>query len=168
MKASLAAAIGILLLLLAVFLFLFSSVIAASDAQGAILFLFTLPLMLALLSLAALLTRSRSRPVFYLNVFATIFLLLFISAAIFPGLRFIGEATIGGISRIYKNLFGLSPYQAHHGAKLDLPTLFEKSIEAQGGDLLDLRKMEIFSSWNRVCLFDSRTDDQREIGRAHV
>lgn len=105
MKKALAVAMAVL----AIGLFIYSGFIAASDAQGAILYIFTLPIMAGLLTVGVVLAKDAAgvRKILYAEA---IFLVLFVAAAFIPQLRFISDGVIGGISKSFEAITGQTPY----------------------------------------------------------
>ncbi len=149
----------------AIGLFLFSCFSAASDAQGAILFLFTTPLMSVLLVVGALCAwraekqRAPSgRQLRWGAITALTFLWLFIGAAAIPRLRPFPEWVIGVVARGYEWMSGESPYAATHRG-LDVLELIRTELVAQGGDRLDLGRLRTHSPWDRVCVFGPYSSD---------
>jgi hypothetical protein len=114
--ATLRMAAGVLALLASLALFLLSCYSAASDAQGAILFLFTLPLCALLCAAAWIVNRAtKTRPAASNAVVwgargGLTVLALFLASAFVAPLQFVPNALIGGVAAAFEAVTGLSPY----------------------------------------------------------
>ena len=146
-------------------LFLLSCFSAASDAQGAILFLFTTPIITVSLVVGAAfawraekLGAPAGRTLRWGGIAAFLFLVVFIAAALVPALRRFPESVIGAVAWGYERLSGESPYAAAHRG-LNVLELMRAELIAQGGDRLDLGRLKTRNRWDRVCIFGPNTDD---------
>ena len=143
--------------------FLFSAAVTASDGQGALIFAVTYPLMLALLSLSAFLSRRRFRVEYRLTLGGFAFLGAFVLFSFIPGLNLLPSGVVGGVASAYKLVFGITPYEAARRRRVDFGALLVKSLEAQDGKVLDLRGLHLPLEWKRICLFEPYTDDKRAV-----
>lgn len=134
----------------ALYLFLYSCMATASDAQGGVIFLFTLAPMLGFLLAAAWLTRAQSRRLYRVTQGGLLFLLGFLGCLFVPGLNLLPAAMVGGVAAGYKAIYGVTPYQAHH--KAGLVELLRKGFEAQDRQSLDLRHLTLGQEWNMICV----------------
>ena len=97
-------------------LFVLSCFSAASDAQGAILFIFTLPLCALLCAAAWFINRAtKARPAASIAVVwgargGLAVLALFLASVFVPPLQVVPDLMIGGVSRAFEAMTGLSPY----------------------------------------------------------
>jgi hypothetical protein len=151
--------LGCALLGAALYLFLFSAMATASDGQGAVLFLFTVPVMAAALAFAVLLAGKTAPLLARVAKGGLIFLGIFLVCVFLPGLNLLPAAVVGAVAGGYRLLYGETPYEAHHHQE-DVLGMLEKSLEAQGGNTLDLRGFHLARDWRRVCLFGPYTTDE--------
>jgi hypothetical protein len=159
MNRALRTALAVTALLAAFSLFLFSALATAADGQGAVVFVFTLPAMLALLGFSAWMARQSSRPAFRLSLGGFGFLAAFFVCAFLPGLNLFPAAVVGVVGGGYKAIYGVTPYEAHH-RNVDLGGLIGKALEAQGGATLDLRGLGLPYEWKRLCVFGPYATDE--------
>lgn len=146
-------------------LFLLSCFSAASDAQGAILFLFTTPIItVSIVAGAAFAWRAEKqgaragRGLWWGGTASFIFFVLFIVAALVPALRSFPESVIGAVAWGYERLSGESPYAATHRG-LNVLELMRADLIAQRGKRIDLGRLNTRNRWDRVCIFGPGTDD---------
>ena len=109
--------------LLALMVFLFACFGAASDAQGAIMFLFFGPLVLMLLVIAWALARAQRRrepetgAVAAWAALGTLaFVVVFFVSLFVPFLNGFPNAVIGAVAAAYEAATGQTPYEATHVA----------------------------------------------------
>lgn len=90
-------------------LFIAATVAAASDAQGAFIYILALPICGIVLALAYRFSRARSffRSIVY---FEALFLVLFFLSVVIPPLQFFPRAVIGGVAQGFEYFVGMSPY----------------------------------------------------------
>lgn len=91
-------------------IFVMSAVITASDAQGAIIFIFSLPVLAVLLFLGHFLSHKRS-PIRTIIFLETIFLILFVTSAFVPSFNFFSQSIVSGISKGFEHVTGMTPYE---------------------------------------------------------
>jgi cytochrome c oxidase subunit IV len=92
-------------------LFIFSCYVAASDAQGAILFLFTLPIMFLMSGLGFMWMREKKLKLVQ-NIFLgyIIYLSLFVLTAFLPGPFSLPSHSIRAVSKTFEFFTGETPY----------------------------------------------------------
>lgn len=146
----------------ALYLFLFSAMAVSADAQGALIFAFTLVPMLGFLFCAAAITRAGPKALYRTAWGSLLFLAAFFLCLVLPGLNLFPAAVIQGVAIGYKQIYGESPYEAHHHT-VNVAALLEKSLEAQGGNSLDLRGLHLPYDWQRLCLFGPYTTDEAAV-----
>lgn len=150
---------GLLAVLGSWVLFLFSCFATATDGQGAIIFLFTLPVMLVLLFGARRLMKDTETPRRLASA-SLFFLAAFFLSAPLPGLQLFPAAIVGGVAKTFEAFSGKTPY-AWARAKHDAAGMVAKELERSGGEELDLRKIPTGYAWDRLCLLPPYTTAQR-------
>lgn len=92
-------------------LFIFSCYIAASDAQGAIIFLFTLPMMFLMSSLGFVWMKEKNLMKFK-NIFMgyILYLVLFVLTAFLPRPFSLPSYSIRAVSKSFESLTGETPF----------------------------------------------------------
>ncbi len=144
---------SLLALAAAVALFVFSAVATMSDAQGAFVFVVTLPAMIACLSFAAWLSRG-TRALFRATVVVSSLLALFFVSAFVPGLHFYSDALMQAVEAGYKAAYGVTPYAAHHQRvpPTDIANMIRNALEEEQGKALNLRGLPLSAPWVKLCL----------------
>jgi hypothetical protein len=144
-------------------LFVFSCYSAASDAQGAILFLFSGPVTLLLLAVAVvfgLLTRREGKAtvgaLIWLSGAELVFVILFFACAFIPPLRGFPEGVIDAVSRGYQAITGESPYATAHKGH-DVTGMIRAELEFSKGRRINLARIRTRNDWDRVCIFGPYT-----------
>lgn len=116
-KKNLLAAVTIILFAAAFIVFIGSCWLAASDAQGAFVFILSLPLTLILLITNLFLTKQPLASeglritLCRLTWVSLIYILLFISGVVFSPLKVIPQKTIEITAKTFELVTGLSPYE---------------------------------------------------------
>jgi len=154
---------GIVLIILTVAAaFVFSCFAAASDGQGAIVFLLSVPLSLLLLALGLFLAIRKPVPGSVRILAAVLcaegaFLLLFLVSAVTPPLGSFADGTMGVVSGGFEALTGLRPY-AWVRRNQELAGRIERGVsDAPGGVSAEL--LSPGKEWERLCFFGPYTDD---------
>ena len=143
-------------LVVAIALFVFTCFTAASDAQGAILFLFTGPVVLGLSAgsvVFSLLARraGQGRIILGMSGAAALFLVAFFLTAFLPSLRAFPEAVIGGVAAAYQAVTGESPYTSAHKSH-DVVGMLRGELAFSNGARLDISRLRTRRDWDRVCI----------------
>lgn len=99
---------------LAVATFVAACVITASDAQGAFVFIFALPLLLLFLGAAFAMSGRKSARLNRITRYGiglfSVYLFLFFLSAVVPTLQFVARGSVEGISRVFEAVTGKTPY----------------------------------------------------------
>lgn len=90
-------------------IFLFSVVITLSDGQGVVVFIFTLPFMIAMSVAALVIGKDKRLRRASLGVLIA-YLGILLSAPV-PGLNKVTTLVFGGVGSVFEALTGKSPYQ---------------------------------------------------------
>jgi hypothetical protein len=165
MKTALSAAAALIAWLLAFGLFVFACFVAASDAQGALVFIFLGPVALLLFGIAWLIARLAlrsharlSRALSWSSIAGLAFVAAFFVSAFIPPLRAFPEGVIGGVAAGYKAVTGETPYAAAHKGH-DVKGLIRGELARTQGARLDLSRLATARPWDRVCVFGPHTDN---------
>lgn len=154
--AALAAASGV---------FLFSCFAAASDAQGALIFILLGPVVLLLLagalvlvSLPASAGSGAARTLRWLSAAGLGFVVAFFALAFIPPARPFPAAVIGAVAAAYEAVTGESPYAAARRGN-DVGAMIDAALAASSGERLDLSALPTAKPWDRVCVLRPYTDN---------
>ena len=139
----------------ALILFLGSCWIAASDAQGGIVFILALPLAAALLAGSSVLA-GRGNWLRYLAYGLLSYLALFFLGAFLPFVSLVNSATMDAVVFVSRKVTGQTPYQATH-AKHDVRKMLEAELERTGKSEIDFANIRTGWDWHRVCIFGPYT-----------
>lgn len=93
---------------LSVCIFIFACIVASSDAQGALAFLFYLPIAAVLFLVSAM--RAKNKKGRWVSISGLIFIILFVVFAFIPGLAKIPATVIGVVSSGFELVTGKTPY----------------------------------------------------------
>lgn len=165
MRAVVFSVLAVIMLLAAIAVFLFSCWATASDAQGAIVFLFLGPVILVLLGLALVLglqVRNSSAAfgngVCGFSIAGFAFFMAFVVSAFVPGLRAFPDGVAGGVAAAYEWITGESPYETVRKGH-DVPAMISAELARTRGAKLDLGSLPTSKPWDRVCVFGPYTDN---------
>jgi hypothetical protein len=131
--------------LITIVLFFLSAWVAAIDAQGSVIFLFTGPAIL--LNHGYFFYRHHSKLALAWLAFFGLNLLALINSATRP----FPLKLVSFPAELYQQFTGNSPYEAHHKNR-DVVQLLTKILETQPRKL-DLAELPISFTWERVCFF---------------
>ncbi|MEO8006171.1 MAG: hypothetical protein ABI771_14755 [Betaproteobacteria bacterium] len=158
-------AIAILALIAAKIVFVYCCFAAASDAQGAVLFVLGGPIVLGALLAALFAARRLQRdiPVMgavlkWISAAGLAFVVLFFVCAFARPLRPFPNAIIGVVARAYQSITGETPYMAAH-RKQDMLSMMRNDLAQRQGRELDLAHLPTSRDWGHVCIFGPRTDN---------
>lgn len=160
-KPRLLAILSVVALLVATVVFVYSCYVAASDAQGAILFIFSGPVILVLL-LGAVVTGLLARragagsALAWLSGAGLAFSIAFFAAAFFAPLRAFPDGVIGAVAWGYQAFSGESPATAAHKGH-DVTGMIRAELEFSKGQRIDLSRLRTRNDWDRVCIFGPYT-----------
>lgn len=158
-------AAGVVTLSLITFLiFTASCVITASDGQGAFIFIFTIPMMAALLFGAALLARksraahgSRFRLELIPKIFS-VFLVFFFVSAFIPGVRIIPGAVMGLIAGAFTQATGKTPY-VYFKERASFPNRLLEKLKTE--KVIVFSEVDVTFAWDKVCIFGPYTNNAK-------
>lgn len=155
--------LGIVLIILLVgAAFIFSCIAAASDAQGAVVFLLSVPFSLLLLTLGLFFAVRKPVPRSG-RVLAAIlgaegaFLLLFLVSAVTPPLGSFAAAAMSVVSKGFTAVTGLSPY-AWARRNQELAGRIERGL-GEAPEVISAELLSPGKDWERLCFFGPYTDD---------
>ncbi|MFN0037936.1 MAG: hypothetical protein ACKVP2_00275 [Burkholderiales bacterium] len=143
-------------------LFVFTCFTAASDAQGAILFIFTGPVILALLAVSVVLgalarSTGGGRILLWISGASALFVTSFFLASLHPALRAFPEAVIDGVASAYQAITGESPYTSAHKSH-DVMGMLRGELAFSNGARLDISRLRTRRDWDRVCVLGPYTN----------
>lgn len=157
--------IAILALIAAKVVFVYCCFAAASDAQGAVIFVLGGPVVLGTLLIALFTARrlQRGGPAVgamlkWIAVAGLAFVVLFFVCAFARPLRPFPNAVIGGVAAAYEGITGETPYMAAH-RKQDALSIMRNDLARHQGQELDLAHLPTSRDWGHVCIFGPRTDN---------
>lgn len=158
-------AIAILALIAAKVVFLYCCFAAASDAQGAVIFVLGGPIVLGVLFVALFCARRLQRDIpalgailKWISAAGLAFVVLFFVCAFAGPLRAFPNAVIGTVAAAYTAMTGETPYAAAH-AKQDVLSMMRNDLARRQGRELDLAHLPTSRDWDRVCIFGPHTDN---------
>ena len=158
-------AIAILALIAAIVVFAYCCFAAASDAQGAVIFVLGGPIVLGAFIVALLAARrlQRDTPMIgavikWIAAAGLAFVVLFFVCAFARPLRPFPNAVIGGVAAAYESLTGETPYMAAH-RKQDILSMIRNHLAQRQGRELDLAHLPTGRDWGHVCIFGPHTDN---------
>lgn len=162
MKAKLLSFLSLFLILISVAIFLGSCWVTATDGQGALVFIVTLPLSALLFLFALLLTRHQAEGVLrsalrFLSWAGMAFLVLFFASVFVPPLRVLPDSLIGMVSKAFQAYTGMTPY-AFVRVKHDVKRMLTAELARTGGKEIDLSRLETGYEWDKACVFGPYTD----------
>ena len=147
----------------AVALFLFCCFAAASDAQGAFVFLFLGPVIAGVLAVAFFVLKRTALPgraaawAFRLSGALAFFFAAFFACSLIPPLRAFPGAAVGAVARAFEAVAGKSPYQWVRDRD-DMAAMIARDLSRGGGRELDFSRFQTAKSWSRLCVFGPYTD----------
>lgn len=149
----------LLLIIISIILFLGSCFITATDGQGGIVFIFSLPIMIFLLAFARLQTKKNNQK------FVTTFIhSFFIFLALFFGSLFLGRFSvipsivIGGVSKVFEHFSGKTPYKWARDRNDMMKAITEKMNK--NALELNLSEIKLVYNWDKVCFFGPYSDEK--------
>lgn len=149
-------AIGFLIISLGVFLF--GCFAAASDAQGAILFIFIIPVILGLLGYNIYWSRKNfKRTINVISISGFVFTTLFVVFAFVPGLNLFPATVVGFVSKGFELVTGQTPY-AWTREKNDVLALVNRDLKTP--ESMDMSTYKTSRDWKRVCFMGPYTTDE--------
>lgn len=149
---------------IAIIVFLASCVITLSDGQGAVVFIFSAPIMAVLLFFAISLSqkiKSDERSVLRVDCFPKFFagiLVAFFVFAFIPGLREIPDSFMEFVGKAFTHVTGKSPYvffkdRAAFQNKLD--------DELRTQSKIIFSDLDVTFAWDNVCIFGPYTNNEK-------
>lgn len=158
-------AIAILALIASAVVFVYCCFAAASDAQGAVIFILGGPIVLGALLVALFSARRLRRDIpavgatlKWISVAGLGFVVLFFVCAFARPLRAFPNAVIGAVAAAYASITGETPYMAAH-RKQDILSMIRNDLARRQGRELDLAHLPTSRDWGHVCIFGPRTDN---------
>ena len=150
--------------LLAFIVFLGSCVITLSDGQGALVFAFSIPIMVALLIFAIFISRKLKASeksyfqIVYVPKTVLGLLLIFFSFSFVPVLRRVPETFLGWVGTSFVGITGKTPKaffrdRASFSNKLSQALLSEKMVS--------FSKLDVTFAWDKVCVFGPYTNNDK-------
>jgi hypothetical protein len=145
-------------------LFLWSCLMTAADGQGAIVFLLTGPVMLLLFGVGLFLVwrippaASATRRVLFGALGGELLIIaLFFAGVVIPPLRGFPDLVIGGVSRGFERVTGVSPYVWVRQDRA-LAERLNRTL-AESGAQVTHEQISRGKPWHRLCFFGPYTDD---------
>jgi hypothetical protein len=157
--------IAILALIAAKVVFVYCCFAAASDAQGAVIFILGGPIVFGALLVALFCSRrlQRGAPKIgailkWISAAGLAFVVLFFICAFARPLRPFPNAVIGAVAAAYESMTGETPYMAAH-RKQDVLSMIRNDLAQRQGRELDLAQLPTAPDWGHVCIFGPHTDN---------
>ena len=153
-------------LLLTIAVFIFSCIITMSDAQGALVFVMAIPVMLGLLLAARFaggrldIARSPSTNLRQVPIYFLAFLILFFVTAMVPGLRGFNSAVMDLIKRPFELATGKSPYSYFRERK-SFANLLRQKLQETNDSHVDFDQIQVTFAWDKVCIFAPYTNNEK-------
>lgn len=153
-------------LLTVVVLFIGSCLIALTDGQGAIVFVFSIPAIALLLFFSWIVANN------LINVFAvdrrlllmpkilSLSIALFILFSFLPFLRPIPETFMEILGKTFKYFVGKTPYQ-YARERSSLPNVLNRKIAKMENRVLNFSDLDVTYAWDKMCILGPYTDNQR-------
>lgn len=139
----------IIFLILALAAFLVGCVVAASDAQGAIFFIFVIPVVLGLLGYNIYWSRKNfKRVINVISISGFIFTTLFVVFAFVPGLNLFPATVVGFVARGFEAVTGKTPY-AWTRERNDIVMHVNRDLKTP--EELNMSEYTVSKDWHRVC-----------------
>jgi len=163
MRKFLVAGVWVLTFLVAL-LFLASCVVTLSDAQGALVFVFSLPIMGGLLLIAWLLARKAegypgaSRRLARVPRYFGYFLGAFLVTALIPGVQLLPAAFMGGVGAAFTQVVGATPY-AFFKERASFPNKLKNALAEN--KRVAFSELGVTFAWDTVCVFGPYTNEQK-------
>lgn len=153
-----------ILSLIAAFIFLASCVVAQSDGQGALVFIFSIPLMAALLTFAIFLSRKKETqkyaffPIANVPKILACFIVLFFASAFVPGLRKAPELVMDLVGNMFSRVTGKTPY-AFFKDRASFQNKLENALKLQ--TKINFSDLGVTFAWDTVCIFGPYTSKDK-------
>lgn len=152
------------LTIIAGFVFLASCVITLSDGQGALIFIFSIPIMFVLLASALGLSRKIKKDdeaAVWIKRSPKIlagFLGAFFVVSFFPGSRKLSDAFMGLVGKSFVYATGKTPY-AFFKDRASFSAKLEEALKAQ--KKINFSDLDVTFAWDRVCVFGPYTNAEK-------
>ncbi len=159
-------AIGIILVILNAILFFGSCVIMTTDAQGAFVFILSIPLILLDLAATYYLakklgpTSGHGKSLWRAFQAHAIFGAFFMISLFVPVLQVFPLVVVGITSKAFEFVVGKTPYQWAKDRN-DAGAMVQRELEKSKGQRLDLRKLPTPYDWNTACFLPPYTDQKQ-------
>lgn len=158
-------ALAIVALIAAKVVFVYCCFAAASDGQGAVLFILGGPIVFGALLVAMFSARRLQRDgsvfgavVKWIAAIGLAFVVLFFVCAFVRPLRPFPNGVIGGVAAAYESMTGETPYMAVR-RKQDILSMIRDDIAKRQGRELDLAHLPTSRDWGHVCVFGPHTNN---------
>lgn len=142
-------------------MFLFSCVVTLTDAQGAFIFILSIPAMVVALVVAWAAGRAVSPPRFYVRApkILTISLVFFFVMAPVPILNIIPSAFLQAVGAAFETATGKTPH-AYFADKKAFDTLLVRALtDPAAAHHVDFSVLDVIFAWDRVCVFGPYTNN---------
>lgn len=137
--------------------FLFSCMIIPTDAQGAFIFIFTLPVMVLSSIIGYFVAKKNNLDVLkVLNSAAIILVGLFFVSAFVPGLHFFSDGIINGSTKAFTAFMGETP-KKYFSRRNNMYQLIQDELDKTQRQKIDFTKIDSRYDWNRLCFFDNNS-----------
>lgn len=152
------------LTIFAIFIFIGSCVITLSDAQGALVFIFSIPVIVVLLFFAVLLSRKlnlNKKSVLRVDYFPKgfiCFLILFFLFSFIPVLRKAPDAFMEYVGKTFTLITGKTPYSFFKD-RSSFPSKLGAALKVQ--NKIDFSVLDVTFAWDKVCIFGPYTNNEK-------
>lgn len=145
---------------MALSLFLLSCFGAASDAQGALIFLFMGPIMVLLLVISYLGARKISRKALSrVSLTALAFIVFFFLSLFLPYLNHVPGFIVGGVATVFEEITGMTPY-AWSQKQNNLEQMIRDDLLKTNGKEVKFYEFQTGKDWDRVCFLGPYTEPE--------
>ena len=159
--------LSLLIILVTLVIFFWSIIVAASDAQGGIVYIVSMPVMLGLLWLGNKWSiRKKSRAGQIACKAMKVFYIGFIVFVFIPGLNEISFSIMNFTNKTFEKVTGVTPYKYFRQQNDIYGQVYD---DAKTPDVIDMTTYKTSRDWDRVCFFGPETSDeevQKIVGEA--
>lgn len=146
--------------------FIFSCVVTLSDAQGAFVFIFTIPIMVAALAISYVSGRKLAklqhtfRSIYKIPVFISLAFILFFLCSFISVLRPLPDTVLKFVGVTFESVTGMSPY-LYFKTKKSFTYLLSEKLKETDQSKISFSEMDVSFAWDRVCIFGPYTNKDK-------
>jgi hypothetical protein len=132
-----------------IIVFILAILVAATDPQGSIVYLFVVPVCLGLVALGTFLSTSKS-VLRRVHLGLGSFVILFLMSALIPPLRFFSIWTASGVAKTFELFTGMTPY-AWTRANSEEVKVVRASLR-KVTDKINVSDFSPVANWEKICI----------------